>query len=255
VKKIKYIIAEDEDRHIEVLQKAIKTVVYKNDLYFSDILECVAICTDGLEAWSVLQQHDDVQILFLDYLMPEMTGKSILELLKNRPNSPIVVLVTTYSDIAMDLMTFYRNIEAPILKPVTPQRFKAAMEKVLARLEPQKPLLRVYYTLERRRAERLLPINDIVCVESLNKKIIFSFVNQSFKNYEKLESNSDYHTLTQLIDELPLSDFYRINNSFIINRQHIKGVSATDVEMKNGMLIGIPNQGIYHREAFLKWYK
>jgi ribonucleotide reductase beta subunit family protein with ferritin-like domain len=60
VKKIKYIIAEDEDRHIEVLQKAIKTVVYKNDLYFSDILECVAICTDGLEAWSVLQQHGDV---------------------------------------------------------------------------------------------------------------------------------------------------------------------------------------------------
>jgi DNA-binding LytR/AlgR family response regulator len=253
--KIKYIIAEDRQEHIEALQKAIQKTPYNADLYMCDILECVAVCIDGLETWAALQQHPEVQILFLDYLMPEMTGKSILELLKQCSNPPIVVLVTAYADTAMDLMTFYKNIAAPILKPVTPQRFKAAMGKVFELIPPQKPTIRVYYTLDGKRAERLLPVNEIVCIESLKRKIIFSYVNQTFKNYEKLESNSDYHTLTQLIDELSLSDFYRINHSYIINRQYIKGVSATDVEMKNGTLIGIPNQGIYHREAFLKWYQ
>jgi DNA-binding LytR/AlgR family response regulator len=252
--KIKYIIAEDEDRHIENLQQVIKKTFYKGDIRMDDLLECVAVCTEGVAAKNALEQHQDVQILFLDYLIPEITGKGLLEILKAAPKPPVVVLISQYAKETVELTTFYEQVAVPILKPVTVANFTAAMNKVLPIIMPE-PTIQVYYTLDGKRAERLLPVNEIVCIESLKRKIIFSFVNQSFKNYEKLESNSDYHTLTQLIDELSLSDFYRINHSYIINRQHIKGVSATDVEMKNGTLIGIPNQGIYHREAFLKWYQ
>jgi DNA-binding LytR/AlgR family response regulator len=256
MKKINYIIAEDRQEHIEALQKAIQKTRYNADLYLSDILECVAICTNGLQTWMALQTNPTVELLFLDYDMPEMTGKSLLEVLKDRANPPFVIIVSNYFEEALDLVTFYTNVVAPIAKPVTPQRLTGAMNKVIPLIwGKKKTFIEIFHTVDRRRASHRFDTDDIVYIEAQNRNVTILFANQAFKRYEKLVSNADYHSLTQLIMELPVNDFYRVNHSYIMNRNYIKSILANDIQMQDDKLIATPPQGTYNREAFLKWYK
>ena len=87
---INCIIVDDEPSS----QIVIKT--FANDVDFLDVVE---ICNNALEANSVLNKRNDIDLIFLDINMPKLSG---LDFYKSLQNPPDVIFTTAYSQYALE---------------------------------------------------------------------------------------------------------------------------------------------------------
>ncbi|MCC2548676.1 response regulator [Hymenobacter sp. BT175] len=90
----------------------------------SDKLEVKGAFTDPLEAYRYLSQNP-VQVLFSDVAMPHLSGLDLIRALR-RP--PLVVLMTSYPQYAME--AFNLDVIDFLLKPLSYNRFLQAVAKV-----------------------------------------------------------------------------------------------------------------------------
>ncbi len=124
MKTLRAIIADDE----ELARRILREYLSKE----SDI-EIAAECPNGFEAVkSVNELRPDV--LFLDVQMPKLDGFEVLELVEPEV---AVVFVTAFDQYAMK--AFDAAAVDYLLKPFTTDRFRAALERVRARLATAAP--------------------------------------------------------------------------------------------------------------------
>ena len=90
-----------------------------------DALELVGECADALEAGKYLREHD-VDLIFLDIQMPEITGLQFISTLKN---PPAVILTTAFRDFAPE--AFELDVVDYLLKPISFDRMLKAVNKFL----------------------------------------------------------------------------------------------------------------------------
>lgn len=88
-----------------------------------DGLHMVASCDSAVTAANLLAKGD-VDLLFLDVLMPEMSG---MELLRSLAHPPRVILVSARPEFAVEAFDF--EVADYLLKPVTYARFLRAVER------------------------------------------------------------------------------------------------------------------------------
>ena len=99
-------------------------------------LELVGKCSSATEAIEVLR-NTDVDLIFLDIHMPRLSG---LEFISSLLNPPQFILVTAYSEYA--LQGFNVNATDYLMKPVPFERFLKAVNKAyeLHRLRHKTPV-------------------------------------------------------------------------------------------------------------------
>ena len=114
--KVKCLIVDDEELAIRVLEKFINTF---------PMLELVGTCDNALETITFLH-NTDVDLLFLDINMPELSG---LDMLKTLSNPPKVILTTAYSEYALESYDY--GVVDYLLKPIKLERFVKAVNKVI----------------------------------------------------------------------------------------------------------------------------
>ncbi len=183
-------------------------------------LEVFAECDSAQSAFNCLSKTE-IDLLFLDVEMPDMTG---LELLKSISNPPLVVLITSKKDYAIE--AFDLHVADYIVKPVTAPRFMAAVNH--ARL------------LFNQRKQAALPVvalpvggtdSIFVRADSMQTKIPFDdllFV-QAMGDYAQffLENGKKLtvHTTLRMVEEaLPTGRFQRVHRSFIVNVEKIEAI-------------------------------
>jgi len=123
--------------------------------------ELVAECGDGAAALEAITIHSP-DLLFLDVQMPEMDGFAVLQSLPT-DSLPAIVFVTAYDEYAFK--AFEVNAVDYLLKPLEPERFQAALQRVRERLDRRgtaeaEPELRAL--LAQLRAERPAPVRIVV---------------------------------------------------------------------------------------------
>src|SRR5688572_1024701 len=91
----------------------------------------VAGSTTDPEAALAFLQANDVDVLFLDIQMPELTG---FELLARLERDPFVVFTTAYDHYAIEAFTV--NSIDYLLKPIEPDRLDRALDKLQRRSVP-----------------------------------------------------------------------------------------------------------------------
>jgi len=87
--KIKCIIVDDEHLAIKLLEYHISKMPQ---------LELVAKCLGAPEALAVLQ-NEDIDLMFIDIQMPDLTG---IDFLKSLNKKPVVIFTTAYPEYALD---------------------------------------------------------------------------------------------------------------------------------------------------------
>ena len=112
---IKAIIVDDEPLALDVLETYIEKMPE---------LSLVAKCENAIEANEALK-NNDVDLMFLDIQMPQITG---VEFLKSLNNPPAVIFTTAYPDYAVE--GFELNAVDYLLKPISLDRFMKAVNKV-----------------------------------------------------------------------------------------------------------------------------
>ncbi|MBK8292255.1 MAG: response regulator transcription factor [Flammeovirgaceae bacterium] len=231
--KLNCVIIEDEPLARNLLTDYVKKVPTLNLLKaFSNPLE-------ALEALRVLS----VDILFLDVQMPEITGITLLKVLKKRP---LVVLTTAYSEYALE--GYELDVADYLLKPITFERFLKSVDKITQRLESEAPVIAPVHPNKQE------PTSPFVFVKDGTKlvKVWLDEIRyvEGLKDYVTIHTKDQKITTLQrmkaLEEQLPADQFIRIHNSFIV------ALAAIDVIQKNEVLIGtitIP-VGDTYRKAF-----
>lgn len=214
--EINCVIVDDEPLARNLMTEYVKKV---------PSLNLIEACSSPIAALEVLKKHP-VDLLFLDVQMPELTGISMLKVMKKKP---LVILTTAYSEYA--LQGYDLDIADYLLKPITFERFLRAVDKVTERLS-----LKTQVVVERSVAAD----PSFVFVKDGTKlvKVVFDDI----KYVEGLKDYVTIHTDTQKIislqrlktleDQLPSDKFIRIHNSYIV------AIKAIDIVHKNNVQIG-----------------
>jgi len=215
--KLNCVIIEDEPLARNLITEYVKKVPSLNLLNaFSNPLE-------ALEALRTLS----VDILFLDVQMPEITGISLLKVLKKRP---LVVLTTAYSEYALE--GYELDVADYLLKPITFERFLKSVDKIMLRLEADpKPVVMASETVASpafvfvKDGTKLVKVrlDEILYVEGLKDYVTIHTTSQKITTLQRMKA---------LEEQLPADKFIRIHNSYIV------ALDAIDVIQKNEVSIG-----------------
>jgi len=174
-------------------------------------LEVVASCANPIEAMSILQQQN-INLLFLDIQMPELTG---IEFLSTLTHKPLVILTTAYSEFALD--GYALNVTDYLLKPFSFERFLQAVNKAANFLQARPGGNLVPKELE-------TPTRDHILVKADHK--VHRLKLDDIRYIQSMREYVAYHTpagrllslnsLKNLEEELPPERFIRIHKSYIV---------------------------------------
>jgi two-component system LytT family response regulator len=172
---------------------------------------------ENVEQALELIQAQQPELLFLDVQMPGKSGFDLLE--EIRGEMPRVIFTTAYDEFA--LRAFEVNALDYLMKPITPDRFAAALTRI--REEPaesanQSPL-RSSDQVFVRDGERcwFIPVSKIRLLESEGNYTRVRFENQS---------PLIYRSLTTLEQRLATEDFFRINRQQVVNLHFIDKIET-----------------------------
>jgi two-component system LytT family response regulator len=178
-------------------------------------ISIMAECGDGFEAVKAIHAHEP-DLIFLDVQMPKLTGFEMLELVDD---PPAVIFTTAFDEYA--LKAFEKNALDYLLKPVSPTRFKKALEKFRASYSaPEKKVQPNYEVLT---AQDETKIDRIVVKTGTQIKIIpidtVKYL-ESYDDYVKIHTKDGMYlknkTMAFFEKSLDPNQFVRIHRSFII---------------------------------------
>ncbi len=209
--------------------------------------ELAGTTTNAIEALTRIQQGD-IDLVFLDIQMPELTGIQFLKLCGHKCK---VILTTAYAEYALE--GFEHDVIDYLLKPIAFDRFLKAAQKAfnifnVAKHQdnPADNSLQAtdqpsYMFIKGESKNKFLKVNfnDILYIEGLKNYVSIFTASQRFVTYQSLQG---------LEAQLPKPPFYRVHKSYII--------AIDKLRMIDGHTIYIGDKAIpigeTYREGFLR---
>lgn len=204
--KIKCIITDDEP----VARKGLRGYIEK-----IDFLTLTDECEDAIQLNTLLKTRQ-VDLIFLDIEMPEMTG---LELLSNLTNPPKVIIVSAYEQYALKGYEF--EVVDYLLKPVSFDRFLKSANRIHDLLQTEQKDADDYIFVKSDKQLKKILFRDILFIESMENYVIIQTVSSK---------EIVYTTLKQIHESLPQDIFQQTHRSYIVN---IDQVNAIDGNLLN----------------------
>lgn len=173
-------------------------------------LRLVASCSSAMEAAAVIAK-EKVDLVFLDILMPEISG---LQFMKSLPGKrPEIILVTSEKDFAAE--AFEYNVIDYLVKPVSNERFLQAAIKAneaSKKTEPQEEKSsRLFAKINGQLIK--IPTEAILYVEAKA-----DYISVHMDDGQKHLVHSSMKAMEQ---SLPVAWFFRVHNSFIVSLDKI----------------------------------
>lgn len=217
------IIVDDET----LAQELIETHLAK----FPNV-EILAKCHTTMEALSVLNDRQ-VDMMFLDIEMPDLTG---IELLKALDKQPYTVFTTAYSEYAIE--SYELNVVDYLLKPVRFERFFKAMTKILNLLKEQD--VKIAESEKTTSADYIFVKSDYKAVKIRFSEILYVESMQKYvKFYLKDKMVMSLMSISSLEEILPQTRFFRCQKSFIVNLDFIESIEGNQIVLATEMKIPV----------------
>lgn len=179
-----------------------------------DSLNVTSICENAKKALEVLKK-EEIDLIFLDVEMPELTG---LEFLEQAVVLPQVILTTSKTEYAYD--AYQHQVADYLKKPFNFIRFQQAVAKVLEIHKMNtdyKAEANEIYVREDGRYVRI-PYDDILYFENAGDYV-------SIKTTEN--SHIIHGTMKGIDTRLNHPKFLKVHRSFIVNMSKIKDIEDT----------------------------
>jgi two-component system LytT family response regulator len=217
---LKAIIVDDELSCIETLQLMLEKK-------FSSLVQVVATSSVPKETITIIEQTD-FDILFLDVEMPGITGIQLLQSVQD--TNFHVIFTTAHQHYAIQAIKL--NALDYLTKPISLSELSTALDKCNARpLKDGNNLIQNFIQQIAGSANKKIPIStgtnvqlvpvvDIIRVESQSNYSIFYFTNQPKQTVTK--------TLKEIEEQLAPYNFLRIHHSHLINLDKVIGYKNQD---------------------------
>jgi two-component system, LytTR family, response regulator len=231
-KKIRTMIVDDEDLARQVLREFLSA---------HPEIEIVAECANGFEAVKAAAEREP-DLMFLDIQMPKLDGFEVLELIG--PKRAAVIFVTAYDTFA--IKAFEVHAIDYLLKPISVERFNAALERAKERLSgkaPSPPLPAIELAASARPPSQYLdriPVRDGTSVFIIPvAKLDYA---EAQDDYVALASGGKKHlkqqTISSLETSLDPSRFLRIHRSYIVNLERVVKIEPYGKDTHVAVLAG-----------------
>jgi two-component system LytT family response regulator len=227
--KITCIIVDDEQLARDLLREYLQNLPE---------IEIIGECSQGKDAVEMIDAKQP-DLIFLDVQMPGMTGFEVLDAIEH---DPYVIFVTAYDQYA--IKAFEKNAVDYLLKPLDQDRFKAAVERAIARMKAEQN--NVGELLRNMKTENRTSYDTHIFVQKSEK-----LLNLQVDEIMFLEASGDYTILTTKSDQFVSSSgigkleeilnpdmFIRVHRSTIININFLKEIEK---HFNGGMIVKMHN--------------
>lgn len=208
-------------------------------------LELVQACESGTEALQVLQT-EEIDLLFLDIQMPDLTG---LELLRTLSQKPQVIMTTAYREFAVE--GFALDVTDYLVKPFSFERFTQAVNRAIEQVQMRQ---RQAGPVEKQEAEAQLGADHFFVRSSHRiKKVRYQDVQfvESMREYVRIHTSDKrymiHQTMNAMEQRLSTHGFIRVHRSYLVNLEFLDSLQG------NRIFIGeteIPIGGSYKKSLF-----
>ena len=213
--KLKCIIIDDDPLITDLIEHFCSKVPF---------IEYCIVCGNAIDGIQLIN-NQEFDLLFLDYNMPHLNGKGVLDMKQDRSK---VIMITSHADFAVDSYN-YEDVVDYLLKPISYDRFYKSLEKYQRSLQP-KSAQPAKQSILVKDGTKWIPIqikdihyiksdSNYVTIHTVDKKIV------SLMNMKDLEK------------ELP-ANFLRTHRSYIVNFDLIDYFSTDHLRI-NGLEIPI----------------
>lgn len=226
------IIIDDDPLSLKVVEEFIKR---------TDFLDLKYTFKDAVEAINTINvSEDDIELIFLDIEMPEMSGIDFLNTVKDQPQ---IIIISSQEKYA--LQAFDYDVVDYLLKPITFSRFYKAVKKARDNVSVSREQNQANGEIFIRKDSALvrLKYEDILWVEAMENYVVIHSYDQKF---------TIHFTMKSIINQLPFEQFKRVHRSYIVNIRNIERIEDNYViiSSKQGQK-NIP-VGKAYKESFLK---
>lgn len=227
--KLRAILVDDEESARDVLQNLL--------LRFCPDVELIAKCENVLEAVDVInKEHPD--LVFLDIEMPNYAGYEIANFFKEINFE--IIFVTAYDQYA--IRAFEIAAIDYLLKPVDIERLKLSIARVKTQRNTEQQAQRLALlsnTLESKQLknivvsdkgqQNIIPIESIIAIEAQESYCVLH------TSEKKIVASKNLKHFETVLESLP--QFIRVHKSWIVNKEHIKNYSKSDlsIQLSNGL--------------------
>ena len=213
---INTIIVDDEPLAQDVLETYIEKIPEFN---------LVQKCSNALEANEALK-NNDIDLMFLDIQMPQLTG---IDFLKTLSKPPLVIFTTAYPNHAIE--GFELNALDYLLKPISLDRFIKAANKAIEQMD--------LLNKESATGADAGGNPDFIFVKADKKLVKINYSDilyiEGLKDYVIIRMDKGrvitLQTMKSLEEKLPTKNFKRIHRSFIVNLDKINAILGNMVEV------------------------
>jgi DNA-binding LytR/AlgR family response regulator len=202
------IVDDDEMIRLDLEEKIRQTMT----------LNLIGSCGTAMEA-SNLVMSQSVDLIFLDVMMPGMTGMEFMRTLS--ATRPEVIMITSNKEFAAEAFDY--DVTDFLVKPISYERFLKAVSKAKRNFDKKGPSINT--------------IDDHIFI-----KVASRFVKLELKNIQYIEALADYVTIYTGTDKytihstmkgiestLPANDFARVHNSFIVRLDKIAAIEDNSI--------------------------
>lgn len=237
---IRCLIVDDEPLALHILEDYMSKIPF---------LQLIKATTNPIEALTLVQEGN-VDLVFLDVQMPELTGIQFLRISNGKAK---VILTTAYPQYALE--GYELDVIDYLLKPIAFDRFYKSAQKAQTILQPQmaagarpaqatpaqqpqQDFLSDFIFVKTEHKIQKVYLNDILFIEGLKDYIsIFTPAERiiTLQNMKKME------------DALPPKHFTRVHKSYIVSINKIDSIERSRICIRDKI---IPVGDTYREEFF-----
>jgi len=203
------IIIEDDKLSLRIIEEFVTKTADLN------LLETF---NNAVDAINLLGEDNNVQLIFLDIELPDMTGMEFLESLKI---SPQVIIISSKDKYAVD--AFDHEVTDYLVKPVNYARFYKAIERARKRFQMRNGLDKIgkdEIFIKKNSTLVRLRYDNILWVEALENYVIFNTFDDKY---------TIHFTMKAIEQKLPPDKFTRVHRSYIVNTGCIEVIEDNSV--------------------------
>lgn len=179
----------------------------------------LTVYEDGIQA--VDQYRAEFDVIYFDVQMPVMDGMTAAKKIRRLDKNVIIVFITNYVQWAVEGY----SVQAFdfMLKPLSPFGFQEHFKKLLRQLESHQNSI----TIKSTDGIRKIALPDLYYVESEGHYLHFHTVDEVIDSIGTMKNTES---------ELREQHFFRCNNGYLVNLNHVKAINGNLVQVGDDLI-------------------
>lgn len=183
---------------------------------------------------AVTEQQMYFDLIYLDIEMKDMDGVNTALALRAMELPALIVYISVHEEYLKELFCTepFRFLSKPLDETTFCEVFFSACERIKKQTG--------YFTFSYKKSLNRIPFGQIICFESRGRVITIHLPEWNAKN-QALRQTCFYGKMNDIEKQVAALNgrFLRVHQSFLVNFDYIKSMSATEIETLDGRIIQI----------------